>query len=327
MTIGGRSIGVFNVGGEYYALRNRCPHQGGPLCEGFQFAPLRGRGARRAYRRGDAGAIIRCPWHGWEFDVRTGRSWFDPERTRVRSYRAGSRGRRAGPPTVPRSTPRPTRPGATATTSSWSSTGDRRRRGHVVGRQRPGDEHRRQRPVGVPQPGQPIERRGVVVDAQVDERERARARRSATPPSAVRRPVSPPARSPATSPASSRSASGAAGSLANASRIAGATASETSMFAEHEAVRPAQLRADRPQPRSRVGARPPARVERAELAPVTMPGAGGDRGDGLLRRLAERQPLEQQRAQPRDRSGAGWRRRRAPRRPTARGRRRRCRRS
>lgn len=31
---GGRSLGIFNLGGEFFALRNRCPHQGGPLCEG-----------------------------------------------------------------------------------------------------------------------------------------------------------------------------------------------------------------------------------------------------------------------------------------------------
>ena len=36
----GRSIGVFNVGGEYLAIRNRCPHQGGPLCEGVQLGEL-----------------------------------------------------------------------------------------------------------------------------------------------------------------------------------------------------------------------------------------------------------------------------------------------
>ena len=83
--VGGRSIGVFNVGGEYYAVRNRCPHQGGPLCEGRQFAPLAA-SAPGVYDRGPDGMIIRCPWHGWEFDVRTGRSWFDPEKTRVKAY-------------------------------------------------------------------------------------------------------------------------------------------------------------------------------------------------------------------------------------------------
>jgi hypothetical protein len=39
--VGGRSIGVFNIAGRYYALRNRCPHQGGPLCTGLQFGELR----------------------------------------------------------------------------------------------------------------------------------------------------------------------------------------------------------------------------------------------------------------------------------------------
>jgi 3-phenylpropionate/trans-cinnamate dioxygenase ferredoxin subunit len=30
--------------------------------------------------------MLRCPWHGWEFDVKTGQSWLDPARTRVRRY-------------------------------------------------------------------------------------------------------------------------------------------------------------------------------------------------------------------------------------------------
>jgi 3-phenylpropionate/trans-cinnamate dioxygenase ferredoxin subunit len=30
--------------------------------------------------------LVRCPWHGWEFDLATGQSWFDPKRERVRSY-------------------------------------------------------------------------------------------------------------------------------------------------------------------------------------------------------------------------------------------------
>jgi 3-phenylpropionate/trans-cinnamate dioxygenase ferredoxin subunit len=83
--IGGRSVGVFNIGGEFFALRNRCPHQGGPLCAGRLTGLLLAErpGEYRYLRRGE---ILRCPWHGWEFDVKTGQSWFDPARTRVRTY-------------------------------------------------------------------------------------------------------------------------------------------------------------------------------------------------------------------------------------------------
>jgi 3-phenylpropionate/trans-cinnamate dioxygenase ferredoxin subunit len=83
--IDGRSIGVFNVGGRFYALRNTCPHAGARLCEGtlsgLVTSPTPGE-----YHYERAGEILRCPWHGWEFDVTTGRSWFDPARTRVRAY-------------------------------------------------------------------------------------------------------------------------------------------------------------------------------------------------------------------------------------------------
>jgi nitrite reductase/ring-hydroxylating ferredoxin subunit len=83
--IEGRSIGVFNVGGAFYALRNTCPHQSGPLCQGrlTGFLMARVPGEYSYTRRGE---IIRCPWHGWEFDVKTGQSWFDPVQTRVRAY-------------------------------------------------------------------------------------------------------------------------------------------------------------------------------------------------------------------------------------------------
>jgi nitrite reductase/ring-hydroxylating ferredoxin subunit len=83
--VAGRSIGVFNVDGEFHALRNRCPHQGGPLCEGYVIGALGSPGpGEYDHRPGDA--YVRCPWHGWEFDVRTGQSWFDPAKTRVKSY-------------------------------------------------------------------------------------------------------------------------------------------------------------------------------------------------------------------------------------------------
>lgn len=51
----GRIIAVFNVQGTLHALDGVCPHQGGPL----------GKGTLN-------GCIVSCPWHGWEFDVRTG---------------------------------------------------------------------------------------------------------------------------------------------------------------------------------------------------------------------------------------------------------------
>jgi 3-phenylpropionate/trans-cinnamate dioxygenase ferredoxin subunit len=83
--VAGRSIGVFNIGGEFFALRNRCPHQGGPLCEGKQLGLVESdRPGEYQYSR--PGEMLRCPWHGWEFDLRTGQSWFDPRQVRVRSY-------------------------------------------------------------------------------------------------------------------------------------------------------------------------------------------------------------------------------------------------
>src|SRR5688572_26339250 len=79
----GISVGVFNVNGEYYALNNRCPHQGGPLCEGpicdLLVSPLPGQ--FELTRRGE---IVRCPWHKWEFDIKTGRAIGDPVKDRVK---------------------------------------------------------------------------------------------------------------------------------------------------------------------------------------------------------------------------------------------------
>ena len=81
----GRSIGVFNVHGEFYALRNTCPHQGAPLCMGdVKGTALPSRPGE--YRWECEGEILRCPWHGWEFDLKTGRSIFNPHKMRVRSY-------------------------------------------------------------------------------------------------------------------------------------------------------------------------------------------------------------------------------------------------
>lgn len=83
--VGRRSIGVFNVGGTFYALRNTCPHQQAPLCEGrVMGTTLPSRPGQ--YTLGMEGRVLRCPWHAWEFDITTGRSLFAPEACRVKSY-------------------------------------------------------------------------------------------------------------------------------------------------------------------------------------------------------------------------------------------------
>lgn len=83
----GRRIVVFNLDGEFYALSDRCPHQGGSLCAGTQSGHVSSPepGVYTYERRGE---MIRCPWHYWEFDIRTGKSWFDPRRVQVRQFPA-----------------------------------------------------------------------------------------------------------------------------------------------------------------------------------------------------------------------------------------------
>jgi len=83
--IGNRSIGVYNVLGAYYAIKNQCPHQFAPLCQGkIGGTTLPGKVGEFNY--GMDQQVVRCPWHGWEFDVTTGRSLFNPHRCRVKSY-------------------------------------------------------------------------------------------------------------------------------------------------------------------------------------------------------------------------------------------------
>jgi 3-phenylpropionate/trans-cinnamate dioxygenase ferredoxin subunit len=83
--IDGRDIVVFHVNGEFFALLNRCPHEGAPLdkaaCVARLTSPEPG-----IYQRSRVGELLRCPWHGWEFDMRNGQSWFDPKRVKVRAF-------------------------------------------------------------------------------------------------------------------------------------------------------------------------------------------------------------------------------------------------
>lgn len=83
----GRRIVVFNLAGEFFALLDRCPHQGGPLSGGILCGVTQS-SEPGTYSHSRPGEFIRCPWHQWEFDIRTGKSWFDPRRTKVRPFPA-----------------------------------------------------------------------------------------------------------------------------------------------------------------------------------------------------------------------------------------------
>jgi 3-phenylpropionate/trans-cinnamate dioxygenase ferredoxin subunit len=85
VSVDGRDIGIFNVKGEFFALLNRCPHEGAELCRGsiVSFVTADTVGEYRLERKGE---MLRCPWHGWEFDIRTGQSWCDPKKVKARSY-------------------------------------------------------------------------------------------------------------------------------------------------------------------------------------------------------------------------------------------------
>ena len=83
--INGRDIVVFHVNGEYFALLNRCPHAGAPLEKAACVARLTSK-EPGVYERSRVGELLRCAWHGWEFDMRNGQSWFDPQRVKIRTY-------------------------------------------------------------------------------------------------------------------------------------------------------------------------------------------------------------------------------------------------
>jgi len=83
--VNGREVGVFNVGGEFFAFSNRCPHAGAELCKGIIVGLMRA-DEPGVYRVDRPGEFLRCPWHGWEFDLRTGQSYCDPKSTKVRQF-------------------------------------------------------------------------------------------------------------------------------------------------------------------------------------------------------------------------------------------------
>ena len=83
--VAGTAVAIWNLDGEYFGLLDRCPHMGACLSEGVMIGLVEAeKPGRYAYAR--SGEIVRCPWHGWEFDIRTGKSRFDPKRWKTRAF-------------------------------------------------------------------------------------------------------------------------------------------------------------------------------------------------------------------------------------------------
>lgn len=74
LQIDGKVIALANVDGKFYAIDNVCLHRGGPLAEGEM-----------------AGTSVTCPWHGWQYDVTTGKSLMNSA-VGVRTYPVEVRG-------------------------------------------------------------------------------------------------------------------------------------------------------------------------------------------------------------------------------------------
>jgi 3-phenylpropionate/trans-cinnamate dioxygenase ferredoxin subunit len=83
--VGGKAgIGVFNINGTFYALKNVCPHKGAPLCAGRLRPHVTCQEVYQlSYERENE--ILKCAWHSWEFDVKTGQALYDPH-LRVKTY-------------------------------------------------------------------------------------------------------------------------------------------------------------------------------------------------------------------------------------------------
>jgi nitrite reductase/ring-hydroxylating ferredoxin subunit len=92
---GENEIGVFRNDGQFYAYSNFCLHQGGPACEGLTIARVEERlmpdkTSRGLYFSADELHFV-CPWHGYEYDMKTGECVSD-RRLKLRKYKVLQKG-------------------------------------------------------------------------------------------------------------------------------------------------------------------------------------------------------------------------------------------
>jgi nitrite reductase/ring-hydroxylating ferredoxin subunit len=81
----GRELCVVRTVAGLFAFGAICPHQGGPMCDGLIKGTMEP-SPRNEYQFGHDGEVVACPWHGYEFDARTGESVNGVIRGRLGAY-------------------------------------------------------------------------------------------------------------------------------------------------------------------------------------------------------------------------------------------------
>jgi nitrite reductase/ring-hydroxylating ferredoxin subunit len=76
VSVDGVNIALFNVNNKIHGFRNECPHMGAPLVFGKVTGTMVP-SEPHAYEYGCDNEIVRCPWHGWEFQMESGQSLYD----------------------------------------------------------------------------------------------------------------------------------------------------------------------------------------------------------------------------------------------------------
>jgi nitrite reductase (NADH) small subunit len=85
--IAGAEIGVMRLhDNEVVAVSNVCPHRLAPICKGRVTGTMLPVAAIGEFCYGHEGAVLRCPWHGWEFDISTGSSLFGVTHRQLKTY-------------------------------------------------------------------------------------------------------------------------------------------------------------------------------------------------------------------------------------------------
>lgn len=73
LSVKGRTIGLIKMKDKVYAIRNVCPHKGAPVCRGTVGGTMLP-SEPSTFIFGMENQVLKCPWHGWEFDLESGAS-------------------------------------------------------------------------------------------------------------------------------------------------------------------------------------------------------------------------------------------------------------